>query len=286
MDSVSKKSTTLNITTSLLIAIFIECAFMYLRTISFVLSGIVFFILYSAIIVIIGSRNRRKAVLYAAVFAIVNLTINVTIRTLWWGDTLVSLPEEIMHLLGIICGVVLVKCPRITRIVIVFIMIALCLVFDRIYIHWLQYLSHNNLTGAVLEQVNGSPLIENTDGDTIDINTMRGSYIVLDCCYTNCGVCIKKLPKIQQLHEKYNNNPKIQVYVLFFRLDKETNKMISEWLSKRGNYSFPVLFGDFNELCASLKVSSFPEIIIINPSGEIVFRGRIELAENYLKQIN
>lgn len=285
MNNVSKKHTIIDITISLLIAILIECAFMYLRTISLVLSGIVFFILYSVIIVIIGRRNKKRAVLYAAVFATVNIAINIILRSLWWNETLISLPEEMMHLLGIICGVALLKCRTIARIAIVLIMVSFCLVFNRIYIHWLQYLSHSNLTGVVLEQVDNNPLIEDVDGNTVNIGTMRGSYIVLDCCYTHCGVCIKKLPKIQQLYEKFLNNPDIQVYVLFFRLDSETNKGISQWLSARGNYSFPVLYGAFDELCASFKVNSFPKIVIMNPAGEIVFRGSNELAENYLKQI-
>lgn len=113
-----------------------------------------------------------------------------------------------------------------------------------------------------------------------------GSYIVIDCCYTSCGVCIETLPKIQRLFDKYKGNDKIKLFVLFFKLKGESNSEIHQWLSEKGDYSFPVLYGDFKELDSCFKVIKFPTIIVIDPSGKIVFRGcYLEMVESYLKKI-
>ena len=194
------------------------------------------------------------------------------------------MPEVVMHLLGILCGLLLLKGGRKAKVVIVFAMIVLCFMFNRIYMHWNQYVSYGNIDGIISEQIQNIPHIEDVDGTVVKIEEMK-TYTVIDCCYTSCGVCIRKLPMIQRLYNKYIGNDKVKVFVLFFKLKNESNNGISKWLSKMDSYSFPVLYGDFDELYATFKIDGFPTVIILNPDGKIVFRGSIQLAENYLEKV-
>lgn len=278
------KSILYNIVVAVFVSVVAECLLSLLRGYSFVLSGIVLFILYSSIILYVGYRGKR-ATLYAIVFVAVILIIQIPIRLLWWRDSLVSMPEVVMHLLGVLCGLLLLKSGRKAKVVIVFAMIMLCFMFNRIYVLWDQYISYGNIDGIVSEQIKNIPHIEDVDGTIVKIEEMKGRYMVIDCCYTSCGVCIRKLPMIQRLYNKYIGNDKVKVFVLFFKLKKESNNGISKWLSEMGNYSFPVLYGDFDELYATFKIDGFPTVIIFNPDGKVVFRGSIQLAENFLEKV-
>lgn len=277
------KSKLCNVVVAVLVSVVAECLLSLLRGYSFVLSGIVLFIFYSLIILYVGYRGKR-ATLYAIVFVAVILIIQIPIRLLWWRDSLFSMPEVVMHLLGILCGLLLLKGGRKAKVVIVFAMIVLCFMFNRIYMHWNQYVSYGNIDGIISEQIQNIPHIEDVDGTVVKIEEMK-TYTVIDCCYTSCGVCIRKLPMIQRLYNKYIGNDKVKVFVLFFKLKNESNNGISKWLSKMDNYSFPVLYGDFDELYATFKIDGFPTVIILNPDGKIVFRGSIQLAENYLEKV-
>ena len=288
MVKIFEKSTLCNVAFASAVSVIAECLLSLLRGYSCVLSGIVLFIFYSAFIFYVGYRGKR-AELYATVFIATILIIQVPARLLWWMESLVSLPEGIMHLLGILCGLLLLKCGIKAKIAIVSAMIVLCFMFNRIYMHWAQYISYGNIDGIISEQIQNIPHIEDVDGTVIKLEEMKGAYTVIDCCCTGCGACIRKLPMIQRLHNKYIWNDKIKVLVLFFKLKSESNNTISKRLSELseiiGNCSFPILYGDFNELHTTFKIDGFPTVIILNPNGKIVFRGSIQLAENYLERI-
>ena len=282
------KSKLCNVVVAVLVSVVAECLLSLLRGYSFVLSGIVLFIFYSLIILYVGYRGKR-ATLYAIVFVAVILIIQIPIRLLWWRDSLFSMPEVVMHLLGILCGLLLLKGGRKAKVVIVFAMIVLCFMFNRFSMHWAQYISYGNMNGIVSEQIQNIPHIEDVDGNVFKLEEMKGAYMVIDCCYTGCGVCIGKLPMIQRLYNKYIENDKVKVFVLFFKLKNESNNGISKWLSDLsgviGDCSFPILYGDFDELSTAFKIDGFPTVIILNPDGKIVFRGSIQLAENYLERV-
>ena len=288
MVKIFEKSTLCNVVFASAISVIAECLLSLLRGYSCVLSGIVLFIFYSAFIFYVGYKGKR-AKLYATVFVSTILIIQVPARLLWWTDSLISLPEGIMHLLGILCGLLLLKCGVKTKIAIVSAMIVLCFMFNRIYVHWIQYISYGNMNGIVSEQIQNIPHIEDVDGTVVKIEEMKDVYTVIDCCYTGCGVCIGKLPMIQRLYNKYIWNDKVKVFVLFFKLKNESNNGIFKWLSELsetiGDCSFPILYGDFDELSTTFKIDRFPTVILLNPDGKRVFRGSIQLAENYLERV-
>lgn len=285
MIRIFEKKTSYNVVFAIVLSAIFECLLGLLRGYNSVLSGIVFLILYSGFILYIGTHSKRLA-LYTVVLVVTFLAIQVPVRILWWNDSLGSLPEGCMHLIGILCGLILLKCGRAAKVVTVMVMVVLCLTFNKICIHWEQYISYGNMDGIVTEQIQGSPEIEDADGTAVRLNDMKGSYIVIDCCSTRCGVCIRDLPEVQRLYDKYRDRDKIKLFVLFFKLKGESNKEIHQWLSEKGDYSFPVLYGDLKELSPCFKAFKFPTIIVIDPSGKIVFRGcYLEMVESYLKKI-
>ena len=73
------------------------------------------------------------------------------------------------------------------------------------------------------------------------------------------------MPKVQVLHEKYADNPK--VVILAMNVGDDNEKMAKYWADKK--YTFPTL-NDADELARQYGIKSFPSAILIGPDGMVI----------------
>ena len=80
-----------------------------------------------------------------------------------------------------------------------------------------------------------------------------------------CGWCVKEMPEFQQLHEKYRDDPEVEILTI----NNDTNQeKVIPWM-KQNSYSFVALYDD-----GYLKrqgVRSYPTTWFVNKNSEIVY---------------
>lgn len=151
---------------------------------------------------------------------------------------------------------------------------------------WANKINYGTWTGRIDSSTDvGYIRMQTPQGETVRLEQFRGRYVVLDFISSSCGVCIRKLPLVQELQDAYANDSGVEVYTVFCRDTKrgETPQMCSEMLAER-NYTIPVLSipMDDPDLKEVFGVEKFPVVQIIDPEGKIVYRGKIEDAGNFL----
>lgn len=104
------------------------------------------------------------------------------------------------------------------------------------------------------------------DGEnkTMELSNLRGKVIFINMWATWCPPCIKEMPSLNRLYQKYKNNDKIEF--LFVEMDNDYDKA-KKFLIKN-NYEIP-LYSIKGNLPIELETSSIPTTVIIDSKGEL-----------------
>ncbi len=106
----------------------------------------------------------------------------------------------------------------------------------------------------------------------------KSKIVVLDFWSTNCGICFKKFPDLENIYAKYKNNNKVAIYAVHVPTKGDVfNKSIK--LLDKYNYHFPKLYAkSLQQVEDSLKFNTFPHLMIIK-NGKIRYDGFLVTAE-------
>jgi len=103
-------------------------------------------------------------------------------------------------------------------------------------------------------------------GKNIKLSNYKGKYILLTFWASWCGPCIKEIPALLKIKEKY---PSDKLEIISINLDddstsfsKAVQKYKMEWVH---------IFGD-KKLRDVYEVMGIPEVFLINKSGEIIYK--------------
>lgn len=217
----------------------------------------------------------------------------VPAHTLYFNSSLSSLPDYIMHLLGILAGYWFILSNRkYVKTTIVMLSIILCVfVYFKGYFMWIHNLNFGTFTGLVTDTPPTSEIAFLTiQGDTVTLESFKGRYLVLDCWYTYCGVCYKKFPEVQVFYDRYKKHPEVTFYAVHSRM---VNRKRAEESISAGNtillekgYTFPCLSIDIdNPVLQELGVNRYPTVLIFNKTSELIFKGNMENASQYIADI-
>lgn len=256
------------------------------------LASLVYGITYYILTVILLHKFRKKlspgwivaAILQGSIILELPIWISNTFSPIGW-------PETFVRLLAVGGGYLCWRIPkRIGKIVLSGVFLAFCLWGSYAgYGLWVNKVNYGTWTGRLDLTTDVSMIsMQTPEGETVQLGRFRGRYVVLDFISRSCGVCIQKLPLVQELHDAYANDPLVEVYTVFCRNTKkksEMPQMCSEMLAAN-NYTLPVLSipMDDPDLKGMFGVEKFPVVQIIDPEGKIVFRGKIEDAGGFLSR--
>lgn len=106
-------------------------------------------------------------------------------------------------------------------------------------------------------------------GNTSSISEITNSdLIVLDFWATWCKPCVKSIPKLIELSEKYNSK-EISFVGINEDSPRNTNK-VKPFVKSLG-INYPVLLDPNQEIMNELMVNSYPTLIIINSDAKVLF---------------
>ena len=96
----------------------------------------------------------------------------------------------------------------------------------------------------------------------------RGQVVVLDFCATWCGPCVKVMPQVQALHERFSDQP-VKVFGVDCWESGDTQAMPAMMKAKGFDYTM-LMAGD--AITGPYGVSAIPTFYVIGFDGEILMR--------------
>jgi thiol-disulfide isomerase/thioredoxin len=101
------------------------------------------------------------------------------------------------------------------------------------------------------------------NGSSVTLLPAKGKYMLLDFWETWCSYCFLAMPKVKELHEKYNGKGLEVVGVVL------QNKLQVEKIIKAQAFPYPTVFGD-DQIKNEYRLESRPRYILIDDSGKVL----------------
>ena len=148
---------------------------------------------------------------------------------------------------------------------------------------WNHRIEYGNWTGEVSNSEVIPFSFSDKTGNSIDQNLLQGKVVLFDFWFINCGPCWVKFPKLQEVYEKYNSHPDVEIYAVNRPMKRDEPGALFSTIEEKG-YTFPVLRGT-QEVLDALGVYKYPTVMLIDRNGFIVFTGELEQAEKKLESL-
>jgi len=215
--------------------------------------------------------------------------LQLPLRIIDFNGSLISLPEYLLQIVSIFLGYLAYK-KGIAGKIIIFCLGLLYSVWFLLAGNnlWLHLLNFGTFTGNVNSDKCFNVNFITCGNEIVTTDNFKGQYILLDFWNTYCGVCYQKFPELEELYQKYKNNPQIRIYSVhaWFDVEKEDARKGCEIMHTEleNKYSFPNLAISFTDsLFRKLEVKRFPTVLIYDKQGYIIFRGTQEGAKKKIE---
>ncbi len=106
--------------------------------------------------------------------------------------------------------------------------------------------------------------LKDLDGKTVALSDFRGKVVFIDFFATWCPPCRQSIPAVEDLHNKYKDNPN----VVFLGINVGEDEQKVKDFAKESGITYKVLLGDKNVM-ASYKIRSIPSFFVIDARGNI-----------------
>ena len=130
-----------------------------------------------------------------------------------------------------------------------------------------------------------APLLMGTllNGDAYELEEGKGTVTVIDFWATWCPPCVKSLPALQILHERYVGDPRIQIVSVNLDDGSRLKARLKSFLTERA-YDFPVILDVNKGISRAYGVQTIPTMVVVDGSG-LVHTVKVGLFANDPKRI-
>jgi len=134
-----------------------------------------------------------------------------------------------------------------------------------LFVFTLSLLNAKNLPlGSSAPTINISEwLTEAPDGD----NPFQGKTVVLEFWATWCGPCVKAIPHLNSLVDKYQSDD-----LIFVSITKENKSKVTSFMKKKEMKAY-VALDDKGKTNSAYRIRAIPKAYIISPEGKIIWDG-------------
>ncbi len=103
------------------------------------------------------------------------------------------------------------------------------------------------------------------NGIVKQLSDLKGNVVILDFWGTWCPPCIKSMPNIQQIHEKYGEDIKVIGIAV-----KDTKKKAKDFMVKNG-YTYKLISDQDYHIANIYDVAMYPTLYIIDQNGIVKY---------------
>jgi thiol-disulfide isomerase/thioredoxin len=147
-----------------------------------------------------------------------------------------------------------------------------------------------NMSGLETEKklaIGGEPLhfdVKSTDGKTLSPAAFKGKVLLIDFWATWCGPCVKEMPNVKQVYDKYHGKG---FEIVGISLDQSRDRL--DKYIQSNQIPWPQYFdGKWwkNDVAVRYGVQSIPTTILVDRSGKIRYKSlRGKQLENAVQQL-
>lgn len=133
---------------------------------------------------------------------------------------------------------------------------------------------------AQMAEADGASFTYKTlDGQTVDMHSYRGSYLVVNTWATWTPFSVDELKMIHTVASEYSDK------IVFLAINrKEASPLVASFVGKLGINDVPlVLLDEFDTFFKSIDGFAMPETIMYDQSGAIVYRSRGPMKEEVFR---
>jgi thiol-disulfide isomerase/thioredoxin len=115
------------------------------------------------------------------------------------------------------------------------------------------------------------PPISFTDrrGNSLNLKDMAGKVVVLNLWATWCVPCVKEMPALDRLQERFTNR---DIQVLAISQDRAGNKIVPAYFAKLGLRTIGMYFDNSSSIMTNVRAFGLPTTLVIDPQGREVAR--------------
>lgn len=103
------------------------------------------------------------------------------------------------------------------------------------------------------------------DGTKYTLSAQKGKVVLLDFWATWCGPCVRLLPDVQKLHQKYKDKG-----LIVWGINSESDESKVKKMMEKVGITYPVLKDPDSKVADMYKVTAIPRTIVIDKNGQIV----------------
>ena len=221
-------------------------------------------------------KTNKEILLTVLIIILPPSAILMPFHIIDYKETQIAFLSTLGHYLGVLFGILTHFTKQKVKFLSGIILVAISVWTSFVgYNYWLHKVNFGTFTGKAYDQSPGQLLGLNQFGQKITDETFKNKLVVLDFWHTRCGVCFQKFPLLQILYDKYRLDTTIKIVAVNRPLKQDTIGQAFSMLQSRG-YNFPILIPSIDSLPEKYKVTSYPTTIVIDKSGNIIYRGEIE----------
>jgi len=225
-----------------------------------------------------GHRLPSNTIIIAILLPIIAVAISFTF-VISLTFTIKISPVYVSMILGLIAGSSIYQSGFKIKKLLLFSLFPLIMAFG-VYDLWMHRIEYGNFDGVVKNIELAQFEFTNKENGLVSSEDLKGKVVWLDFWFVGCPPCWKAFPEVQEVYEKYKDNPSFALYVV--NRDDDPDILFSK-IEEKG-YTFPVLKGTQQKI-NSLGVYFFPTVMLLNKKGEIVFIGELPDAKIMLQKL-
>lgn len=121
---------------------------------------------------------------------------------------------------------------------------------------------------AELREFAPSFSFESIEGGEVALEDLKGKYVYVDIWATWCGPCLRQIPAMKELEEKYRDQ---NIEIMSVSVDSERDK--EKWrkmVAARDMQGIQLYAGNTSSFHKDYNIRTIPKFVLIGKDGEIV----------------
>lgn len=121
-----------------------------------------------------------------------------------------------------------------------------------------------------MEPIEG--MLTTLDGKEVKLEDFKGKVVMIDFWATWCGPCVKSMPSLQEVYDKYRNNDKVQILVVnVWERTKERKEVAGKFIES-SKYTFPVFLDLEDDVVKKFGVTGIPTKFFLDQQGRVQYK--------------
>lgn len=248
---------------------------------------ILFYILTLGLIYFYRKKLSRKQVFLSILIG--GSIVQIIVRIIYFEDTIGSLPDFIITILGIVIAYFSYTFSNYGKVILFLCGIGLfTFMCIKGYDLWFHKLNFGTFTGKVEEPVHYDFEFQTNEGDTISLSRFKGKYVLIEYWNTYCGYCYGDMPKVQELFDKYKDSDNVFICSMHSRLESREGEdcSVGTTILRDRNYTYPCFSINMEDpVLEKMGVHAYPTVLIFDPAGKLIFVGNIDNARKRIYKL-